>query len=330
MLSTPSQASVSGVTRRLIAVAAVAALLAFGLAVPTASARTASASIASASTAVLPTPPALRTIEPLSKYVPSDSCDPRTKPGTAALAALLAKTYPDVIHYTVRPCDLSVSEHYDGRAIDWMASVKDSAQYADANALLRWLFATDSYGNTYSNFRRLGVMYLVFNNRIFGSWDLKWLPYNNCANQPGSAYDNACHRTHVHISLSWEGANKRTSFWTNARVGTDYGPCKPASLNWAGLHSAVRTTPCPSHRTLTAPTGASTLYKQVIAWSGARAVLGDTGGAVAAVQRVIGVSADGDFGPNTMAALKTWQGAHHIPATGTANQVTWQTIMSVV
>jgi peptidoglycan hydrolase-like protein with peptidoglycan-binding domain len=320
VLSTLSHVTVSRIPRRLAAVVAAAALMAFGLAVPT----------ASASTAVLPKPPALRTIEPFAAYVPADSCDPRTKVGTAALAALLAKTYPSVIHYTVRPCDLSVSEHYQGRAIDWMASISNSAQYADAAALFHWLFATDSYGNTYSNFRRLGVMYLVYDNKIFGSWDRKWEPYNNCANQPGSAYDNSCHRTHVHISLSWEGANQRTSFWTGKVVGTDYGPCKSSTLNWAGLPLSVHTKPCVGHKTLTAPSGASTLYKQVIPWSGARAVLGNTGGAVVAVQRVIGVTADGDFGPNTKAALERWQSAHHIPANGTADQVTWHTIMSVV
>jgi peptidoglycan hydrolase-like protein with peptidoglycan-binding domain len=320
VLSTSIHTSGSRIARRLIAVGAAAAMMAFGLAVPS----------ASASTPVLPAPTALRTIEPMAAYVPSDSCDPQTKPGTAALAALLAKTYTGTIYYTVRPCEASVSEHYQGRAIDWMVSAKDSAQYADAAALFRYLFATDAYGNTYSNARRLGVMYLVYNNLIWGSWDRKWQPYNNCANQPGSAYDNSCHRTHVHISLSWEGANKRTSFWTNKPVGTDYGPCKSPTLNWAGLPLSARTTPCSSHGTLTAPSGASTLYKQVVPWSGARAVLGNTGPVVAAVQRVIGVTADGDFGPNTMAALERWQTAHHIPANGTADQVTWHTIMDVV
>jgi peptidoglycan hydrolase-like protein with peptidoglycan-binding domain len=285
---------------------------------------------ASASTPIPPAPAALRTIEPLAAYVPANSCDPRAKTGTTALGSLLTKTYPGTIYYTVRPCDASVSEHYQGRAVDWMVSVKNAAQYADANAVLKWLFATDSYGNTYANVRRLGVMYIVFNNRIWGSWDRTWEPYQNCAKEPSSAYDNDCHRTHIHFSLSWEGANKRTSYWTNKPVPTDYGSCKAPDLNWAGLHAVPRATPCPTHPTLTAPAGASTLYKQVVAYSGARAVLGDTGPVVVAVQRVVGVSADGDFGPKTLAALKTWQTKHHVPASGYADQVTWRTIMSVV
>jgi peptidoglycan hydrolase-like protein with peptidoglycan-binding domain len=285
---------------------------------------------ASASTPVPPAPAALRTIESFTGYVPANSCDPVAKVGTTALGSLLTKTYPGTIYYTTRPCDASVSEHYQGRAIDWMVAVKNPAQYADANAVLKWLFATDSYGNTYSNVRRLGVMYIVFNNRIWGSWDRAWEPYQNCANQPGSAYDNACHRTHVHISLSWEGANKRTSYWTNKPVPTDYGSCLAPDLNWAGSHAVPRATPCPTHPKLTAPAGASTLYKQVVAWSGARAVLGNSGPVVVAVQRVVGVSADGDFGPQTQAALRKWQTAHHLYANGIADQTTWRAIMKAV
>ena len=237
VLSTLRHLLVSRATRRLSAVVAAAAMMAFGLAVPA----------ASALTPVPPTPPALHTIEPFAAYVPSDSCDPRTKPGTAALAALLTKTYTGTIYYTVRPCEASVSEHYQGRAIDWMVSAKNSAQYADAATFFYWLFLTDKSGNTYSNARRLGVMYLVYNNKIWGSWDRKWEPYNNCANQPGSAYDNACHRTHVHISLSWEGANKRTSFWTGKPVGTDYGPCKSSTLELG------RAAPVGPHHTVSDP-----------------------------------------------------------------------------
>ena len=321
MLSTLPR-PLSRVVNRLAAVGVAAAMTAFGLAVPS----------ASASTPTLPTPPALRTIEPLAAYVPSDSCDPITKVGTAALAALLAKTYAGTTYNTSYQCgtDGTISEHYQGRAIDWMVAVKNSTQYADANAALKWLFATDGYANTYSNARRLGVMYIVFNNRIWGSWDHAWQPYQNCASEPSSAYDNACHRTHMHFSLSWEGATKRTSFWTGKPVGTDYGPCESAWLNWAGLPVGIRATPCTNHRALTAPAGSSTLYKQVLPFSGARAVLGNTGPVVVALQRVIGVSADGDFGPNTQTALKRWQTAHRIPANGVATQTTWLKIMAVV
>ena len=320
-----TRSATRSVTRSVTRSAAVLAMvLAVGVAVPT--------SQASASTPQPASPSALRTIEPLAAYVASDSCDPITRRGTAALAALLAKTYPGTTYNTSYQCgtDGSVSEHYQGRAIDWMVAVKNKAQHADANAVLSWLFATDTDGNTYANVRRLGVMYVVFDGRIWGSWDHTWQPYNNCATQTSAAYDNACHRTHMHISLSWEGANQRTSFWTGTPAATDYGSCKALDLNWAPLHLVARDTPCPTHPSLTAPAGASTLYKRIVQWSGARAVLGNTGPVVVAVQRVIGVTPDGDFGPMTLAALKRWQSAHHIRANGFADQATWREIMKVV
>jgi hypothetical protein len=279
-----------------------------------------------------PSPTVLRTIEPLAAYVPDDSCNPIVKPGTAALAALLRKTYAGTVTNTAYACgtDSPISEHYEGRAIDWMVPIDNSTDKADANAVLSWLFATDKDGNTFSNVRRLGLMYIVFDNRIWGSWDHIWQPYKDCANEPGHAYDNACHRTHMHLSLSWAGANKRTSFWSNKAVRTDYGPCKSPTLNWAGLHTGVRSTPCPSHPNLQAPAKASALYKAVVHWSGARAVYGNHGPVVIAIQKVLNVGADGSFGASTRTALKQWQTAHHLVPSGTANQVTWHAIMAAI
>lgn len=50
---------------------------------------------------------------------------------------------------------------------------------------------------------------------------------------------------------------------------------------------------------------------------------GTTGAAVATIQALIGTTADGDFGPQTVAALKTWQTAQGIPATGVVDDATW-------
>ncbi|HYI35940.1 MAG TPA: peptidoglycan-binding protein [Thermoleophilaceae bacterium] len=46
------------------------------------------------------------------------------------------------------------------------------------------------------------------------------------------------------------------------------------------------------------------------------------GGGVQALQRAIGVSADGVFGPQTEAALKRWQGSHGLTADGIAGPMT--------
>ena len=168
-------------------------------------------------------------------------------------------------HYGIdRTCGtdpLPTSEHYDGRAIDWFRSVRSPAQRADATAVLRWLFAKDAAGHAYANARRLGVMYLIWNNRIWGSYRASdgWRPYSNCATRPAPAYDTTCHRDHIHFSLSWEGAMKRTSFWTHEVAARDYGPCRVSDMNWAAPYRAVRGTSCPSYSRVSAPAGASSL-----------------------------------------------------------------------
>jgi len=50
---------------------------------------------------------------------------------------------------------------------------------------------------------------------------------------------------------------------------------------------------------------------------------GTTGAAVKTIQALIGADADGDFGPQTATALKAWQTAQGIPATGVVDNATW-------
>src|SRR5690242_3572189 len=67
-------------------------------------------------------------IEPLGGYVEQTACQPAARPGTLKLAHLLASTYRDFdasSYNTGYACgtDGTRSEHYDGRAIDWMVDV---------------------------------------------------------------------------------------------------------------------------------------------------------------------------------------------------------------
>jgi len=187
-------------------------------------------------------------IEPNTAYVEQDSCDPKpNRWGTTHLGNLLTATYPGSTYYTSRPCDGSTSEHYDGRAIDWMVSARVPAQKAQAEAFAAWLLAPDSYGNTTAMARRLGVMYIIFNSRMWGAWDGKWEEYNGCLHGKlkRKAYDNDCHRTHMHISLSWNGARGKTTFWTGKVYPTDYGPCVPKGKKVAPKWTTPNRTGCP-------------------------------------------------------------------------------------
>ncbi|HEY8302060.1 MAG TPA: hypothetical protein VIG48_09185 [Jatrophihabitans sp.] len=184
-------------------------------------------------------------IEDYTAYVPQDSCDPRPKRGTTLFGDMLARNYRGIAWSTYRPCDGSVSEHHDGRAIDWMVSSRNGAQHQMGIDFWHWLLATDRYGNQYAMARRLGVMYIIFNGRMWGMWDQKWSEYLHCrTTQKGAAYDNLCHRTHMHISLSWNGARGLTSYWTGREYPTDYGPCVPKHHTYAPRWARRNLTPC--------------------------------------------------------------------------------------
>jgi hypothetical protein len=282
-------------------------------------------------------PPSLPTglpaaIEPLAPYVAQTSCDPVTKAGTARLAQLLRATYPGTATSTVYSCgtDGNRSEHYDGRAIDWMVSIRNATQRSEAGAVLSWLLATDRRGNTFAMARRLGVMYVIYNNRIWGSWSGAWAPYNNCASLPQLANDGACHRNHMHISLSWNGALGRTTFWAKAVFATDFGPCRPRDLNWAGTRSRVNPSRCASYPVVAAARTASATKAELIKYSGAGVHVGSSGPAVTAVQRALHVTQTGYYGAVTRNAVVLFQRSHHLLGTGSMVPVTWRGLLAVV
>ena len=162
------------------------------------------------------------------KCVASNSYD---KPGPVNFRGLLLATYgttvggKTVFTGITRPCDGTITEHAEGRALDWGMDYRVAAMRTDANAVLKWLFATDSFGNTFAMAKRLGIMYVIWNKQIYGSWnDYKAEPYA-C----GAGTDpTACHIDHMHFSFSWPGAKAQTSFFTG-KVLADPGsvPAQP-------------------------------------------------------------------------------------------------------
>ena len=85
-------------------------------------------------------------------------------------------------------------------------------------------------------------------------------------------------------------------------------PSAPAVTEAAVSEPAVSTSPAPAEPT--AATAASTTARR------------PRGGGVAALQRALGVSVDGDFGPGTEKALKRWQREHGLVADGVAGPAT--------
>lgn len=269
-------------------------------------------------------------IEELSAYVPANSCSPTTRPGAAKVGKLLTSTYPGTSYGGARACGLLPnSEHHDGRAVDWMNNVRVTKEKDQANALISWLLATDQQGNKYANARRLGIMYIIWNNKIWASYRPSdgWRSYSSCAGHPEKSWDNTCHRNHMHLSLSWSGAMGRTSFWTKKVAAPDYARCQPADLNWAYPYDKPNPVRCPRVGLVTAPKGASSLLKTLTSYSGRHLKVGQTGGAVTAIQQAVKVTATGKYTESTKTAVQKWQRAHQVDPTGTINHTTWRALL---
>jgi hypothetical protein len=160
-------------------------------------------------------------IDPYSSYEPENTCSPAPKPGVVAYRDLLVRTYGSRWNNISRACSSSSSGHEEGRALDWGNLATNATQQAQATALFGWLFATDANGNKHAMARRLGIQYIQYNNRMWRAYDpgAGWQPQmmgGKACSTLGSTYKTSCHRDHIHTSFSWNGANKKTSFFTGA------------------------------------------------------------------------------------------------------------------
>ena len=159
------------------------------------------------------------TIEDYADYQGQRRCKPKPKPGILAFQQLLQTTYPDSAWFGIsRGCkDGGQSEHKEGRAMDWSRDASNPAHRKNVSELLSWLFATDAHGNTHAMARRLGIMYIVWNRRIWSTWDQSWDIYcvqkRRKCKDPDSKSVLHPHTDHVHFSFGWKGARMQTSFW---------------------------------------------------------------------------------------------------------------------
>ena len=172
-------------------------------------------------------------------YEGQAQCDPAAKEGTQKLADLIKATYgSNQTVWIPRACDVGgQSEHKEGRALDWMSTARKPQQRANAETFLAWLLGPDQFGRPYGNAMRLGVMYIGWNDRIWRGYDIKrgWTELKGCFSTPSSGSDTVCHRNHIHISLTWDGASGRTSFWDGSPMDGPY--CKAARSSASVLSS---------------------------------------------------------------------------------------------
>src|SRR5262245_54611487 len=146
-------------------------------------------------------------VDPPAGYQGQQACLVRAMPGIVRLRALVLATYGRGGDSSAAPRACSVgdrSEHKEGRAWDWMVSVSNKADKSAAADFLSWLTGPGPSGVRGEMAFRLGVMYVIYNHRSWSSYTGEWKEYTG--SDP--------HTSHVHVSLSWNGARAHTSFWT--------------------------------------------------------------------------------------------------------------------
>ena len=235
----------------------------------------------------------------ISSYIPQDSCDPVEKPGVLAFQNLILTTFKTGFSDgAVRSCYIgATSEHKEGRAWDW-AIPNTTKDHATAQHVVDWLVA-----NHGAMARRFGIMYIIWNRHIWGIYRMSdgWRPY----------VGESAHTDHVHFSFSWDGAEKRTSWWTDKPVTVqDLGPCQVYIGQPAPIYTGKRTTACPAPKT--APKSSYALV-----WPG------QSSSSVKVAQKALKLKVDGTFGSTTRTALIAWQKAHGVPVTGVLDKATW-------
>jgi peptidoglycan hydrolase-like protein with peptidoglycan-binding domain len=176
-----------------------------------------------------------------------------------------------------------------------------------AGDFLAWLTKRGPDGRLGAQARRLGVMYVIYNRRMWRTYDPArgWTAYNGASP----------HTDHIHISFGWAGARGRTSFWTGEVAGPDYGPCTVFSGQPARISRRANPRPCRTPKALTRRSFRNSVQ---FGASGNRQVR--------FAQRRLGLAVTGIFGEATWAAVKAYQRAHDLPVTGVLDNPTWASL----
>jgi hypothetical protein len=158
-------------------------------------------------------------IEDYASYQGQTVCHPKPRKGTVVLGEYLVATYGGGGGATGRACGGGASEHKDGRAIDWTMDATKKADRQTVKQFLKDIFATDEGGNEHALARRMGIMYVIWNDHMYSAWDhfaIDDYLSSGCTSK-AKCSKTLRHRDHVHISLSVPGAKGKTS-WYDGRL----------------------------------------------------------------------------------------------------------------
>lgn len=159
--------------------------------------------------------PYLMPMEPYAGYQPQSTCKHTPKAGVLMLADWLVARgggYGPI----ARSCSgSSTSEHKEARAFDWLLDASNPTDEALAAALLDEVFAPDDTGQTHALARRMGIMYIIWNDTMYASYDnfeAKRYLSSSCRSKRKCS-PTLRHRDHMHISLTRKGAKGKTSWY---------------------------------------------------------------------------------------------------------------------
>lgn len=157
-------------------------------------------------------------VEDYSSYQAPRTCVARVKPGTKTLARWIDRRHSGgraVPSLRACPSSGASSEHHEGRAIDWMMDATRKRDRREVKQFLGRIFAEDKRGNSHALARRMGVMYVIWDDRIHASYsrfEARDYRSSSCK-KLRKCSPTLRHRDHVHISLSRKGAKGRTSWY---------------------------------------------------------------------------------------------------------------------
>jgi hypothetical protein len=180
---------------------------------------------ASARGTVTSSAPYVMPLEPYAGYQPQTTCRRKPKPGVLLLADWLVARGGGYGAIT-RPCaGSSTSEHKESRAFDWVLDATSETDQALAAALLDELLAPDDTGEPSALARRMGIMYVIWDDQMYASYDgfvAKRYLSSGCRNRR-TCSPTLRHRDHMHLSLTRKGAKGVTS-WYAAQAALTVAP----------------------------------------------------------------------------------------------------------
>jgi len=155
-------------------------------------------------------------VDEYASYQPEDGCRHKPMKGTRQLAAWLEKAFDGGSAVTAtRACTSSTSEHQDGRAIDWMMDATSKADRAEVTRFLGEIFATDVDAEAHALARRMGIMYVIWNDHMYASYrqfEKRDYLSSSCPSRKKCS-KTLRHRDHVHLSLSRPGGRAATTWY---------------------------------------------------------------------------------------------------------------------